>query len=171
MTRLASQEPAPDIYLWPETATPLEANWKHSHSQGRLLNDWFFSRGAWEALAHGQHEGSRREDFLEPDESADPGPDGGLPLLKESSKLKRLGSGFSVLHAPPLVQSASDSRDSKSMLVPSLTPRVLWTFLSVIIVNSNLGSRQSFGSASFTTEFSMLLLKMAFLINFTPSSS
>ena len=25
MTRLASQEPAPDIYLWPETATPLEA--------------------------------------------------------------------------------------------------------------------------------------------------
>ena len=37
MTRLASQEPAPDIYLWPETATPLEATGNTSIAKGVSL--------------------------------------------------------------------------------------------------------------------------------------
>ena len=113
MTRLASQEPAPDIYLWPETATPLEATGNTPIAKGVSLMIGSFLEVLGKPLLMGNMKVVEEKIFLEPDESADPGPDGGLPLLKESSKLKGLGSGFSVLHAPPLVQSASDSRDGK----------------------------------------------------------
>ncbi len=109
MTGLAAQEPAPDLYLWPETATPLEAAGNTSMAKGVSLMIGTYLEVLGKPLLMGNMKVVEERVYLEADESATPGPDGGLPLRREGVRLKGLGSGFSVLHAPPLVRVLTDS--------------------------------------------------------------
>ena len=110
MSKLAAQEPSPDLYLWPETATPLEAAGNTSMSKGVSVMIGTYLEVLGKPLIMGNMRVEETRIQLEADETAQPGADGGLPLRYEDVLLKGLGEGYSVLHAPPLVHAATDSK-------------------------------------------------------------